>query len=150
MEKNPECPTPVRSPPPPHLGGDLEDTPAWLEPLRRYVPLAVWIIVLATLLLIPLKVMQYGYLPGDDALRAAGKAVSGKTWQQVLVLDPVYRIDHEYGWSLLLSKIHTAFNADADGHRDFFGGLAFCAGRGWPWCPGCAIPRPGWPRWRCP
>lgn len=115
MEKTTESPTPADSPPPPHLGGPEENTPAWLEPLRRYVPLAVWIIVLAVLLLIPLKVMQYGYLPGDDALRAAGKAVSGKTWQQVLVLDPVYRIDHEYGWSRLLSKIHTASNVDADG-----------------------------------
>jgi hypothetical protein len=82
--------------------------------LRRYVPLAVWVIVLATLLLIPLKIMQYGFLPGDDALRAAGKAVSGKSWPQLLVLDSVYQIDHEYGWSLLLSKIHTAFNADPD------------------------------------
>ena len=41
--------------------------------------------------------------------------MSGKTWQQVLVLDHVYKIDHEYGWSLLLSKIHTVCNADADG-----------------------------------
>lgn len=88
--------------------------PAWLTPLRRYVPLAVWIIVLMTLMLIPLKIMQYGFLPGDDALRAAGKAVSGKSWQQVLVLDPVYKIDHEYGWSLLLSKIHTWFQAGPD------------------------------------
>ncbi len=89
-------------------------TPAWLEPLRRYVPLAVWVIVLMTLLLIPLKIIQYGYIPPDDALRAAGKAVSGKTWPQVLVLDDVYKIDHEYGWSLLLAKIHTACNADPD------------------------------------
>src|SRR5580704_18081443 len=88
--------------------------PAWLEPLRRYVPLAVWIIVLMTLLLIPLKVLKYGYIPPDDALRAAGKAVSGKTWPQILVLNDVYKIDHEYGWSLLLSKVHTACNADTD------------------------------------
>ncbi|HEX4350228.1 MAG TPA: hypothetical protein VH251_07565 [Verrucomicrobiae bacterium] len=89
-------------------------TPAWLESMRRYVPLAVWVIVLMTLLLIPLKVLKYGYIPPDDALRSAGKAVSGKTWQQVLVLNDVYKMDHEYGWSLLLSKIHTACNADAD------------------------------------
>jgi hypothetical protein len=88
--------------------------PACLEPLRRYVPLAVWVIVIMTLLVIPLRIIQYGYLPPDDALRAAGKAVSGKTWQQVLVLNDVYKIDHEYGWSLLLAKIHTACNADAD------------------------------------
>ena len=89
--------------------------PAWLEPLRRYVPLAAWVIVVLTLLLIPLKIMQYGYLPGDDALRAAGKAVSGKTWQQVVVLDPVYKVDHEYGWSLLLAKVHAATDANTDG-----------------------------------
>jgi hypothetical protein len=88
--------------------------PAWFEPFRRYVPLAVWVIVLMTLFLIPLRIMEYGFLPGDDALRAAGKAVSGKTWQQVLVLDPVYQVDHEYGWSLLLAKVHTAFDADPD------------------------------------
>jgi hypothetical protein len=90
-------------------------TPPWLEPFRRYVPLAVWIIVALTLLLIPLKIIGYDFLPGDDALRAAGKAVSGKTWQQILVLDDVYKIDHEYGWSLLLAKVHSALHLDADG-----------------------------------
>jgi hypothetical protein len=89
--------------------------PQWLEPARRYVPLLIWVIVLMTLLIIPLKVIKYGYIPPDDALRAAGKAVSGKTWQQVLVLDDAYKMDHEYGWSLLLSKFHTACNADTDG-----------------------------------
>jgi len=88
--------------------------PAGFEPLRRYVPLAVWVIVILTLLLIPLKIIGYGYIPGDDALRAAGKAVSGKTWPAVVVLNDVYKIDHEYGWSRLLEKIHTAFNADAE------------------------------------
>lgn len=98
----------------------MDQTPDFLDserfaPLRRYVPLAVWVIVIMTLLLIPLKVMQYGYLPADDALRAAGKAVSGKSWRDLLVLDKVYQIDHEYGWSLLLSKVHSVFNADPDG-----------------------------------
>jgi len=97
----------------------MDDTPAsanpaWLEPARRYLPLAVWVIVLMTLLLIPLRIIQYGYIPPDDALRAAGKAVSGKSWQQILVVDDAYKMDHEYGWSLLLAKVHTAFNADAD------------------------------------
>jgi hypothetical protein len=88
--------------------------PASLEPLRRYVPLAVWVMVLMTVLLIPLKIIQYGFIPPDDALRSAAKAVSGKSWQQILVLNDEYKIDHEYGWSLLLAKIHAASNADAD------------------------------------
>ena len=89
--------------------------PAWFDSLRRYVPLAVWVIVLATLLVIPLKIMTYGFLPADDALRAAGKAVSGKSWQDVLVLDKVYQIDHEYGWSLLLAKVQGVGHAEPDG-----------------------------------
>ena len=83
--------------------------------MRRYVPLIVWIVVVLTLVIIPLKIIGYGYLPGDDALRAAGKAVSGKTWPEVLILNDVYKIDHEYGWSMLLSKVHTALNLDSDG-----------------------------------
>jgi len=85
-----------------------------LEPLRRYVPLVVWVIVIMTLLLIPLKIVSYGFIPPDDALRSAAKAVSGKSWSEVLVLNDVYKIDHEYGWSLLLSKIHILTGANAD------------------------------------
>src|ERR1700733_160550 len=88
--------------------------PAVFAPLRRYVPLAVWVIVLMTLLLIPLQIMKYGYLPGDDALRHAAKAVNGKPWSEIMVLNEVYQIDHEFGWNLLLEKIHTGFNADAE------------------------------------
>jgi hypothetical protein len=90
-------------------------TPAWLDSVRRYLPLAVWVMVLGTLLLVPLRIMTYGFLPGDDALRSAGKAVSGKSWPEVLVLDKVYQIDHEYGWSLLLAKLHGAFQTNPDG-----------------------------------
>ena len=86
----------------------------FLDPLRRYVPLAVWVIVILTLLLIPLKIIGYGYIPGDDALRHAAKAVSGKPWSQIMVLNEVYQMDHEFGWNLLLEKIHSAFNAEAE------------------------------------
>ena len=50
------------------------------DSLKRYVPLAVWAIVILVILAIPLKIIGYGYLPGDDALRHAAKAVSGKSW----------------------------------------------------------------------
>src|SRR5215469_6060118 len=86
----------------------------FLEPLRRYVPLIVWIIVIAVIILIPLKIMDYGYLPGDDALRHAAKAVSGKPWSEILVLSPVYKMDHEFGWNWLLTSIHHLVNWDAD------------------------------------
>ena len=86
----------------------------FLAPLRRYVPLAAWTIVAIVVLLIPLKIIEYGYLPGDDALRHAAKAVSGKPWSEILVLSPVYKIDHEFGWNWLLTSLHRWENWDAE------------------------------------
>ncbi len=85
------------------------------DPLKRYVPLAVWALVILAILTMPLKIIGYGYLPQDDALRHAAKAVSGKSWSEILVLNDVYKIDHEFGWNLLLEKIHrwTHWNAES-------------------------------------
>ena len=87
---------------------------SFLEPFRRYVPLAAWAIVILLLLVIPLKVISYGYLPGDDALRHAAKAVSGKTWPEILVLGPAFHFDPNWGWHWLLEKIHLSTNWDAE------------------------------------
>ncbi len=76
-----------------------------LEALRRYVPLAVWVVVILVILAIPLKIISYGFLPGDDALRHAAKAVSGKPWPDILVLGPSFQIDHNLGWHLFLRQI---------------------------------------------
>jgi hypothetical protein len=81
---------------------------------RRYVPLTVWVIVVLVIIVIPLKIISYGYLPGDDALRHAARAVSGKPWSEILVLNPVYKIDHEFGWNWLLGRIHVLGNWNAD------------------------------------
>jgi len=86
----------------------------FLDPFRRYVPLAAWLIAIVVILFVPLKIIGYGYLPGDDALRHAAKAVSGKPWSEILVLNPVYKMDHEFGWSWLLAKIHAWENWDAE------------------------------------
>jgi hypothetical protein len=75
-------------------------------PFKRYVPLAVWITVIFVILAIPFKIISYGYLPGDDTLRHAAKAVSGKPWSEIMVLNDTYKIDHEFGWNLLLEKIY--------------------------------------------
>jgi hypothetical protein len=94
------------------IDGQTNSSP--LDPLKRYVPLAVWAVVILVILAIPLKIIGYGYLPGDDALRHAAKAVSGKSWSEILVLNDVYKIDHEFGWNLLLEKIHLRTNWDAE------------------------------------
>jgi hypothetical protein len=85
-----------------------------LNPLKRYVPLAVWAMVILVLLAIPFKIISYGYLPGDDALRHVAKAVSGKSWPEILVLNDNYKIDSEFGWNLLLEKIHLWTDANAE------------------------------------
>src|SRR5437762_400733 len=78
--------------------------------LNRYVPLAAWIIVVLTLLCIPSKIISYGYLPADDAIRHAAKAVSGKPWQDILVMRPDFKIDPHPGWHFVLHKIYQVTN----------------------------------------
>src|SRR5208337_4160398 len=82
--------------------------------LKRYVPLAVWIAVLFTIIVIPLKIIGYGFLPMDDALRHAAKAVSGKSWQQILVLRDDFPIDPSPGWQKILEWIYNWQNCSAE------------------------------------
>jgi hypothetical protein len=85
------------------------------DALRRYVPLAVWAIVILVVLAIPLKIIGYGFLPGDDALRHAAKAVSGKPWPDILVMGPAFQIDHNFGWHFLLRQIYLRSKCDTEG-----------------------------------
>jgi hypothetical protein len=82
---------------------------------RRHVPSAVWLLVALVILAIPLKIIGYGYLPADDALRHAAKAVSGKPWPEILVLGPNYKIDQSLGWHAILGAVHQATGWDAEG-----------------------------------
>jgi hypothetical protein len=85
------------------------------EKFRRYVPLAVWLIVAFVLLLIPFKIISYGYLPGDDALRHCAKAVSGKPWTDILVVGETFKIDQSLGWHGTLGIVHRLTGWDAEG-----------------------------------
>ena len=82
--------------------------------LKRYVPLAVWIVVIFTIIVIPLKIVGYGFLPMDDALRHAAKAVSGKSWQQILVMRDDFQIDPSPGWQAILQWLHNWQNCSAE------------------------------------
>jgi len=85
-----------------------------LDALRHYVPLAVWAIVILVILAIPLKIIGLGYLPADDALRHAAKAVSGKPWPEILVVGPTFQIDHNFGWHFLLRQIYLRSQCDIE------------------------------------
>src|SRR5580692_10483889 len=85
------------------------------ESLRPRIPLAAWVIVILAVLFIPLKIIGYGYLPPDDALRHAAQGVSGKPWGDVVVLAEPLKVDFQFGWDLFLRCLHrwTGANAEA-------------------------------------
>lgn len=76
------------------------------ERFRSLVPIASRLIVILAILAIPLKILHYGFIPPSDVLRHAAKAVSGKQWSEILVLNRTYVIDHEFGWQWLLREIY--------------------------------------------
>jgi hypothetical protein len=56
-----------------------------------------------------LRVLALGYLPHDDALRHAAKAVSGRPWSEILLLRPGFELDSNPGWHALLGALHRLF-----------------------------------------
>jgi len=82
--------------------------------VRRYIPLSVWIVVVFTIICIPLKIIGYGFLPMDDALRHAAKAVSGKSWHQILVMRDDFQIDPSPGWQAILAWVHNWQHCSAE------------------------------------
>ena len=82
--------------------------------MKRYIPLAVWIVVVSAIIFIPLRIIGYGFLPMDDALRHAAKAISGKSWQEILVMRNDFPIDPSPGWQKILEWVHDLRDGDAE------------------------------------
>jgi len=74
--------------------------------LIRRVDLIVWVLVLQAIVLIPFLILAQGYLPGDDCLRHAAKAVDGRPWGEILVLRPGILDDPHAAWHFLLRGVH--------------------------------------------
>ena len=85
----------------------------------KIVSLIVICIAALAVILIPLKVIGYGYLPPDDALRHAAKAISGKAWDQVIVLRDEVKMDSHQSWHFLLGLVHKITGMDQDGLVSF-------------------------------
>jgi hypothetical protein len=64
---------------------------------------------LAVVVVTTLRVLARGYLPGDDALRHAAKAVAGKPWSEILLLRPGFDLDSNPGWHAILGALHRTF-----------------------------------------
>lgn len=76
-------------------------------------PFIVILIAAFFLALIPFKVIGYGYLPPDDAFRHAAKVISGKPWNEILILRPEIKMDSHPGWHALLGFVHRVTGCDA-------------------------------------
>jgi hypothetical protein len=75
----------------------------------------LWLLVIVVIILAPLLLLAQGYLPLDDCLRHAAKAVDGRPWSDVLVLRPGILVDPHAPWHALLKALASLFGLGAEG-----------------------------------
>jgi hypothetical protein len=96
------------------MTAEQESTPAGVEGTPegllspRFAGALVVVLAFWTLAVLPFRIVATGFSPTDDALRHAAKVVSGKQWQEVLVLRDDARADAHPGWHALLGLAHRA------------------------------------------
>ena len=88
------------------MSSNLERTVDEPSGIGGYVPLLVVAATLLVVLLLPLKIISFGFLPPDDALADAAKSMSGKPWPEILVLKSDYAIDNHIGWHTFLRQAY--------------------------------------------
>ena len=75
----------------------------------RIIPIIIFFVFIAGVIYIPARIGSLGYTPTDDALRHTAKVVSGKNWDQILVLRDNIEFDSHPGWHILLEILHKNF-----------------------------------------
>jgi hypothetical protein len=88
---------------------------AFADPLGRHQGWLVWAMVIQAVILIPLLLLAQGYLPVDDCLRHAAKAVDGRPWTEILVLRPGILVDPHAPWHAVLRSIHLVAGLGPEG-----------------------------------
>jgi hypothetical protein len=94
---------------------NLHHTKSLPDHLRSAIPLLVSGLALLVLATIPLRIIGFGFLPPDDALRHAAKVVSDRPWSDILVLREDIKMDHNYGWHVILGLAHRWAGLQTDG-----------------------------------
>jgi hypothetical protein len=82
--------------------------------IGNYVPHMVLVLCLLTMIVFIFNVNGQGFVPFDDCLRHCAKAVSGKPWNEILIIRPEYH-DHNIGWHRILEWAHNTFHAEVAG-----------------------------------
>lgn len=70
------------------------------------IPLLIILVIILVILFIPLRIMGYGFLPDDDILRHVAKAISGRDWNDILVLREGIKMDSHPGYHALLGMVY--------------------------------------------
>lgn len=82
---------------------------------KKFIPIIITTVCILAVSMIPFKIVSYGFLPVDDALGHAAKAVSGKDLSQILVIRPDIKLDTNIGWRVILTFVHNVTGWDALG-----------------------------------
>ena len=82
-------------------------------------------LLIGVVLFIPARVGILGFMPQDDAGRHIGKAISGKPWNEILVMRPEITTDMHHGWDALLTALHRHAGLGADALMAFSISLGF-------------------------
>ncbi|MBN2036998.1 MAG: hypothetical protein JW768_09680 [Chitinispirillaceae bacterium] len=81
-------------------------------------------VLIGTVFFIPGRIGVMGYMPPDDASRHIGKAISGKPWNDILVIRPEITTDMHHGWDTMLGFLHRKLGVSANGLMAF--SVSFC------------------------
>lgn len=66
----------------------------------------VLIIVLLSFVFIPLKILNFGWTPSDDALRHVAFSTIDANWTDIVIIDEKYSADHNAGWHKILKFLY--------------------------------------------
>ncbi len=80
------------------------------EGIRSLFRAGLLLLCLGVFLMIPMRILSYGYMPPDDALRHSAYAVSERQWGDIMLINPELRpdIDGQAGWHSFLRTVHRA------------------------------------------
>jgi hypothetical protein len=80
----------------------------------RTLRLVTLLVILSVFLLVPLRIIAYGYLPPDDVMRHTAFAIADRQWGDVILLDPRFPswMDLHPGWHAVLRSVHEIMQWD--------------------------------------
>ena len=86
-----------------------------LDFLQKKRQLLSLLIISIVFLIIPMKIIQYGWRPSDDALRHVAFSTIDKQWSDVLVIKEGLESDHNPGWHQILRFLHNKLKVTKTG-----------------------------------